>query len=158
MVLAMATGPVDTVLTFEECFAMVGMASQKMLQFYKKGDDAAVLMYQHFINTWSSKDWLKADKEEEEEEGKDNAEKTDGKAAEEKEDGTESPLLFPSVDLDDECEDSKQRSTEALGKMLPAERKLADEQYRQELQKSKKNDLLTNLQALEALEAMQPAS
>ena len=36
MVLAMATGPVDTVLTFEECFAMVGMASQKMLQFWKK--------------------------------------------------------------------------------------------------------------------------
>ena len=113
-------------------------------------------MYQHFINAWSSKDWLKADKEEEEEEGKDNAEKTDGKAAEEKEDGTESPLLFPSVDLGDECEDSKQRSTEALGKMLPAERKLADEQYRQQLQKGKKKDLLTNLHALEALEAMPP--
>ena len=114
-------------------------------------------MYQQFIKTWSSVDWLKADEEEEE---KDNTERTDGKATEEEvtPDGSESPLLFPSVDLNDVCEDSKQRSTEALGKMLPAERKLADEQYRQELQKSKKNDLLTNLQALEALEAMQPAS
>ena len=36
MVPAMAIGPVDTDLSFEECFAMVGMASQKMLQLWKR--------------------------------------------------------------------------------------------------------------------------